>query len=983
VAKRPLRILLVEDNDADAEMMERALRAAGHHAAWTRVATQDDYLRALEPPPDVVIADYSLPRFSGLRALELLNERHPAVPLIVVSGAIGEERAVELICLGAADYLLKDRMARLPFALERAVRMAQDTSSRRQHEEELERFRLALDNSADMVIISDIATLRHVDANDAACRLLGYTREELLGMGPHDILPVSREALAKTYAAMIADPSRPSGMTSYYRCKDGTHLAFESTRRVLRSGGRWLLVAVSRDIRERIAAERALRESEAGLRRAQAMAKLAHVVTGVRGEFERWSDTLPELVGLAPERLPRTTREWLDLLHPEDRERFRRAAIDASRSRARTNISYRLRVGDGRWIHVRQTMEPLDGESWFNTIQDVSEQKEAEEKIARLNRVYAVLSGINTLIVRTRGRQELFAEACRIAVEAGRFRMAWLGVVERGAMRIKPLAWHGTDAEYIRRVPVGMTDVGAQGADLAGRAARERTAVVVQDMARDPRVVLRTEAGERGYRSLAMLPLVVEGESAGVLALYAGEAGFFDQEEIGLLHELAGDIAFALQHIEKSEKLDYLAYYDSLTGLANRTLFHERLAQQVAGARRDARRAALVIVDIERFKTINDSLGRHAGDALLREFAVRLRQIARDESWLARVGADQFAIAVPDVASVEELGRRNEERLAALLAAPFSAGEAELRLSARTGIALFPDDAADAEGLFRNAEAALKRAKGTSRRSLFYKEEMTARVADKLALENALRHALEGEEFVLHYQPKVDTRTRAIVGLEALIRWQSPERGLVPPLQFIPLLEETGLILPVGAWALRRAAADHRAWVESGLPAPRVAVNVSPIQLQQSDFVAAVEQAILEGLAPAAIDLEVTESLVMQDIEANVEKLHQVRSLGVRIAIDDFGTGYSSLAYLARLPVQALKIDRTFIITMLKDPAATALVQTIVSLAHALRLTVVAEGVDDEAQAKHLLLLGCDQMQGYLVGRPLPKDDIAALLAKG
>jgi diguanylate cyclase (GGDEF)-like protein/PAS domain S-box-containing protein len=985
--KRRIRILHVEDNEADAQLMARALRSLEYDAAWTRVETEEAFLRALEPLPDVVIADYHLPRFSGLRALELLKARQPDVPLIVVSGAIGEERAVEMIRLGAADYLLKDRLARLPSAVQNAVRAAQDISTRKHHEEELERFRLALDNSADIVLITDIAAMRHVDANDAACRLLGYSREQLLRMGPQDILPLSREALAKTYADLIADPSQPSGMMSYYLCKDGSRLPFESTRRVLRSGGSWLLVAVSRDIRERIDAERALRESEAGLRRAQAMARLAHVITGPGGEFEKWSATLPELVGLAPEHMPRSTRAWLDLLHPQDRDRFRRTAIAAGKSRTRTKIAYRLRVGDGRWIHVRQTMDPRAAEEanprWFNTIQDVTEQKEAEERIARLNRVYAVLSGINTLIVRTRERQELFAEACRIAVEAGRFRMAWLGIVEHEAMRVRPLAWYGTDADYIRRIPAGMTDIGPQGTGLAGRAAEEKTAVVVQDMADDPRVMLRNEAAERGYRSLAMLPLVVDGKSAGVLALYAGEAGFFDQEEMKLLHELAGDIAFALQHIERTEKLDYLAYYDPLTGLANRTLFHERLTQQLGAARREGRRAAFVMVDIERFKTINDSVGRHAGDALLREFGQRLRQVARDESWVARIGADQFAIAVPDVSTLEELGRRNDERLAALLAEPFRAGEAELRLSARTGIAVFPDDAADADGLFRNAEAALKRARATGQRSLFYKEEMTARVAEKLALENQLRRALEREEFVLHYQPKFDTRTREIVGLEALIRWQSPQRGLVPPMQFIPLLEETGLILPVGAWALRRAAADHRAWIESGLAAPRVAVNVSAIQLQQGDFVTAVEHAIMEGLAPVAIDLEITESLVMQDVEANVRKLNEVRGLGVRIAIDDFGTGYSSLAYLARLPVQALKIDRAFIITMLKDPAAMTLVQTIVSLAHALGLTVIAEGVDDEAQAKQLLQIGCDQMQGYLFARPLPKDDIGVRLKAG
>src|SRR5258708_3729481 len=259
---------------------------------------------------------------------------------------------------------------------------------------------------------------------------------------------------------------------------------------------------------------------------------------------------------------------------------------------------------------------------------------------------------------------------------------------------------------------------------------------------------------------------------------------------------------------------------------------------------------------------------------------------------------------------------------------------------------------------------------------------MNKRVAEKLTLENKLRRALDNEEFVLYYQPKVELEKRAIVGVEALIRWQSPELGLVPPLKFIPLMEETGLILPVGAWALKRAALDHKNWVEAGLNAPRVAVNVSSIQLRQRDFVKVLQQAIAEGVSPTCIDLEITESLIMEDIRVNIEKLLDVRKLGLGVAIDDFGTGYSSLAYLARLPVETLKIDRAFIITMLEDPNTATLVSTMIALAHSFRLKVVAEGVEAEEQAKMLRLLRCDQMQGYVFSKPVPRDAITALLQK-
>src|SRR5467141_620352 len=656
-----------------------------------------------------------------------------------------------------------------------------------------------------------------------------------------------------------------------------------------------------------------LREREAGLRRAQVMAKLGHVITGADGAFESWSETLPPLIGVEPSQMPKSTREWLEMLHPDDRERLRSASVEADVKGSRADLEYRLRRPDGAWMHIRQVIEPLPGitaepKRWFSTLQDVTEEKEAETRIIRLNRVHAVLSGINAAIVRIRDRQELFDEACRIAIDHGNFRMAWIGLVDREAMLVKPVAWHGTDAQYIHLMPLGLVDTEAEGRGLAGRAVRERTAITIDDMTQDPRILLRKEALERGFRSLAMLPLMIAEESVGVLALYAGEVGFFDEEEMKLLRELAGDISFALEHIDKAEKLDYLAYYDQLTGLANRTLFYERAEQLLAAAAPEERKIALVLLDVERFKTINDSLGRQEGDALLKQIAERMSQNDDGSSRIARISADHFAVVGRGAQSEDEVARRVERRIQRVFGPPFRIGDTELRINAKAGIALFPNDGSDPDTLFRNAESALKRAKSQGERYLFYTAQMTERVAEKLALENKLRRALERDEFILHYQPKVDLERRSIVGVEALIRWQSPELGLVPPLQFIPLLEETGLIQQVGSWALKRASLDHRSWAEQGLKAPRVAVNVSSIQMQQRIFVEVIEHAIMEGLAPTAIDLEITESLIMEDIQGNIAKLNAVRALGVNIAIDDFGTGYSSLGYLAKLPVQSLKI---------------------------------------------------------------------------
>src|SRR3989449_9068415 len=416
-----------------------------------------------------------------------------------------------------------------------------------------------------------------------------------------------------------------------------------------------------------IARER-LQEREAGLRRAQLMAKLAHVITGPDGSFESWSDTLPALIGTQLLSMPRSTRKWLDIVHPEDREALRAKSIEAGATGRRVDIEYRLRREGAEWIHVRQVIEPLGGqpdpgsaERWFSTLQDITDQKRAEDRIKRLNRVYAMLSGINTLIVRVRDREELYREACRMAVAAGQFRMAWIGVVDQQSGLVKPVASAGEVGDFFESAPLAVIENKPGGHGLAGRAIRGKKPMLSNDIRNDPQRLMRKELDERGINSLAVIPLIVGGEAIGVLALYAAELGFFDSEEMRLLVDLAGNISFALEHIESEEKVRYLAYYDSLTGLANRTLFLERLAQYVSTASRERHQLALLLVNIERFKTINDTFGRQAGDELLKQVVGRLLELAKDPSRVARVGADHFAVVVPDLKHEESLVRALEE----------------------------------------------------------------------------------------------------------------------------------------------------------------------------------------------------------------------------------------------------------------------------------------------------------------------------------
>jgi diguanylate cyclase (GGDEF)-like protein/PAS domain S-box-containing protein len=888
-----------------------------------------------------------------------------------------------------AAYLLIYRAVFVSSVREPFERLAEREVRLRESED---RYRSLVETMAEGVLMVGPGG-RCLACNESAARMMHLPREQIFGRTAREL---GVEMLAEDGQSFEPGPAlraletgtplinrvigmrRPGSPLVWTRC---------SSRPVFREGENKPYAAVTtfHDITGQHEAELALREREAGLRHAQEMAGLAHVVVGPDGSHERWSENWPRLLGLEGAPLPRSTRESLGLVHVQDRERFRATVIEAGRSGRRGVLEYRMVRPDGEIVHVHQTMEPIGDAGggaphWFVTVQDVTEQKRFEERIRRLNRVYAVLSGINAAIVRIRDRQELFDEACRVAVEAGQFRMAWIGVVDRAAGLVRPVAWAGAQVRsFLDVAPLAILDTGPGGQGLAGRAVREARPVVSNDVASDPQRLMKKECAERGINSLAVLPLVLGGEVTSVLALYAGEVGVFVDDEMRLLLDLAGDISFALDHIEKEERVRYLAYYDPITGLANRTLFLERLAQHLAAADRAGQKVALLILNIERFKTINDTLGRPAGDALLKEFAARLQRAAGRAELVARVGADHFAVVILNFRVDEQLINRFERGDARVKATPFSVAGQELRISTRAGVALYPQDARDADRLFRNAEAALKRAQ-TGQKYLFYTEEMTGRIAEKLALENELRRALERNEFVLHYQPKIDLASRRITGVEALIRWASPTRGLVAPGEFIPLLEETGLILPVGSWAMAQAVRDHLAWQRAGLAAVPIAVNVSAMQLRQADFEASVRQALAEGASPPGIELEITESLIMEDVAANIGTLRAVHALGVNIAIDDFGTGYSSLGYLARLPVQSLKIDRSFVVGMAQDSDTMSLVSTIVSLARSLRLKVIAEGVETELQESFLRAMRCDEAQGYLFGRAVPAEGIAAAL---
>jgi diguanylate cyclase (GGDEF)-like protein/PAS domain S-box-containing protein len=739
------------------------------------------------------------------------------------------------------------------------------------------------------------------------------------------------------------------------------------------------------EVTERRRAQAALLDSEGRFRQlAENIQEVFWLTETSKNEMLYVSPAYEQIWGRSVIGIYEKPQDWLEAIHPDDRQRVMVAA-HTKQVQGDYDEEYRIVRPDGsiRWIRDRAfPVREGSGEvvRVAGVAEDITDRKHEAQKLQRLTRMYAVLSGINAAIVRVGSRGDLFRECCRIVVEAGHLKLACVRLIDPPGRRLKTAATTGSNG-LSGSAPSGppMIDDRLEGGSPAAIALRDRRAIVVNDVESDLSTDQQAAYREYGVRSIAALPLMVGTEPVGTLDLHSAESGYFDQEEVSLLLELADDMSFALEHIETAERLEYLALYDSLTGLANRTLFLDRLGQRLLRAGQAGEKIAVVLADIERLRAINESLGRHTGDTVLKEVGARLTRGAPRED-VARLGSDLFAIVLAAAKGESDVARRVERMWRQCIGRPITIEGSDLRIAARAGIALYPKDGTAAEALLRSAEAALRRSKETGERHVFHAAEMTSLSAEKLSLENSLRRALENHEFTLHYQTKLDLDTRRIVGVEALIRWHSPDQGLVLPGRFIRLLEETGLILEVGAWALRRAVQDHRRCTQQGIVLPRTAVNVSSIQLSRRDFVDLVRQTLSERDIPNGLDLEITESMIMEDIADNIGKLKALRDLGVKISIDDFGTGYSSLAYLTKLPVDSLKIDRSFIAGMLSDADTKTLVSTIISLAHSLRLTVVAEGVETEEQAKTLRQLRCDQAQGYLFSRPVPLEQLALVL---
>jgi len=812
-----------------------------------------------------------------------------------------------------------------------------DVTTQHQAEEQAHTLASAIEQTADSVIITDPdGVIEYV--NPAFEQATGYRRAEALGRKPN--LVKSGQHDQDFYQRLWATIRRGEPFREVFinRRKNGTLYSEEKTITPLtdESGRIIHFVSTGKDISARMFAEKETRHMQHFLNSViENLPNMLFVKDANDLRFVRFNKAAENLLGYSR----------AEMLGKNDYDFFPKAEADFFTTMDREVLktgelmdipleTVQTRHQGERWMHTRKI--PLFDESGqpqyvLGISEDITERRRTEDQAARLGRILE------------RSSNEIYV-----------FDAATLQFTQVNQGALKNLGY--TLDEMRSLTPV----------DLKLMFTPEQFRELLEPLRRGDEDLLSFES-EHKRKDGSLYPVEVRLQFSSI-------------ETPPVFVAVISDIT---ERRQAQERLNYLAFNDTLTGLPNRLLLLDRILQAMLESERHERLVAILYLDLDRFKLVNDTLGHDAGDQLLRSVAGRLSDCVRPGDTVARLGGDEFTVVLANVAHVDDVGRVAQKVLD-VFAAPFLLAGQEVFVSSSIGISLYPLDDTNLETLLKNADVAMYHAKDSGRNTFqFYTPELNARTARRLGLETALRHAIERNEFLLHYQPQVDLASGKVTGMEALIRWQRPETGLVSPLEFIPLAEDTGLIVPIGEWVLHTACAQNHAWQEAGLPALRMSVNIAARQFQQQNLAEVVARVLKKtGLDPRWLMLEITESTVMRDAGAAIETLQQIGAMGVGLSVDDFGTGYSSLSYLKRFPLDCLKIDKSFIDDITTNPDDAAIATAIISMAGSLKIKVVAEGVETLAQLNFLRARGCDAMQGYYFSKPLPAAALASMLAE-
>ena len=999
-----VRILMVEDSEDDALLALRALRRGGFEVTYRRVQTAAELTAALaEGHWDAVLSDYNLPGFNGIRALDIFRSAGLDIPFIVISGTIGEETAVDLMKAGASDYIMKHNLARLAPALDRelkeAQRRAEGRSVNRERElamEEVHKLSQAIAQSPVSVLITDRQGLIEY-VNPYFCQTSGYGFDELIGRNPRIIqsgtTPV--QTYQQMWQALLSGQEWRGEMVN--RKKSGD-LYWERivASPITDAGGEIThYIGVKEDITQQKCSELELRRANRTLTMIRACHQVlvhatdeAALLDGICGCIVDGGGYVGVWVGLAEHDAQRRVR-------PVAQRGIEDAALwaainavtwsDTELGRGPTGTSARTGqtvvardLNETRNLPWRDRLQRLGvkavislalkaGGVVLGTVTMYSREEDAfdDHEVDLLTELADDLAygmaALRETAKRSFTEKQLSLRQQAMDSSSNGIMITAVAEPDKPLIYVNPAFEQITgyaSGEVIGRNPRFLFDgdldqpglVEVRASLRAGRSAR----AVLRNFRKD---------GSVFWNELSLAPVC---DGAGVVTHY-----------IGIINDVTERVNYEVQ-------LAHQANHDALTALANRNLLTDRMAQALTYAQRAARLVAVMLLDLDRFKLVNDGLGHVVGDALLKVVAERLQACVRPGDTVARLGGDEFVLVMADVAYEHDVAPLVRNVLHAL-AQNMNVGGHDVVTTASVGIALYPRDGDDVPTLLKNADVAMYRAKELGRNSFqFYTVDMNARTLQRLELETALRRAVERNELVLHYQPKVELQRGQVVGAEALIRWRHPVLGMVSPADFIPLAEDTGLIVPIGEWVINTACRQLKAWQHEGLQNISLAVNLSARQFEQVGLPGLVANALrVNELQAHVLELEVTESAVMRDPARTVAVLRELKQIGVQLSLDDFGTGYSSLSYLKRFPIDTLKIDQSFVRDITTDPDDAVIAMAVISLAHSLKRKVVAEGVETEAQLNYLRRHGCDEMQGYYFSRPLPAGEFATLLREG